>query len=58
MRYLEQHFENYFGKIQYVVYKQILYKDKEYYDTYDLGKLNSYANSGEVIKRLFSRKFH
>lgn len=35
----------------------ILYKDKEYYDTYDLGKLNSYANSGEVIKRMFSHKF-
>lgn len=35
----------------------ILYKDKEYYDTYDLGKLNSYAESGEVIKRMFSHKF-
>ncbi len=54
---LRRHYENYFGKVRYVVYKHILYKDKEYYDTYDLGKLNSYSNSGEVIKRLFSHKF-
>ena len=55
--HLQQHYENYFGKISYVVYKHILYKDKEYYETYDLGKLNSYAGSGDIIKRLFAHKF-
>merc|ERR1719359_601855 len=55
--WIQLHYDNYFGKIKYIVYKMLLYKDKEYYDTYDLGKLNSYANSGEVIKRMFSHKF-
>ena len=55
--HLSANFENYFGRIEYIVYKKILYKDTEYYDTYDLGKLNTFANSGGVIKSLFTHKF-
>merc|ERR1712232_237346 len=55
--WVQLHYDNYFGKIKYIVYKMILKKDKEYYDTYDLGKLNSYAESGNVIQRMFSHKF-
>ena len=55
--WVQLHYDNYFGKIKYIVYKMILKKDKEYYDTYDLGKLNSYAGSGDVIQRMFSHKF-
>jgi hypothetical protein len=55
--HLREHFENYFGRIRYIVYKAMLYKGKEYYDTYDLGKLSSYADSGNNIKDLFGHNF-
>ena len=53
----ETAYQNYFGKIKYILYKTILYKDKEYFDTYDMGKLNTAAESGSTLERMFKHKF-